>query len=210
MPFPDDYLHPNEELILDLKPHWFKLVPPLAALVVALVVGLLVALNDVHSVVNILAGLVLLAAVAWFGIEYAKWVSTHFVLTSDRLIHRSGIISRNGIEIPLERINTVFSSQSVFERMIGAGDLVIESASTEGRQEFNDMRKPGSIQNEIYIAMEENENRKFDRIGGGRAAAPAAGPSVAEQIEQLDSLRQRGLISEEEFSRKKSELLDRM
>lgn len=208
MAFPADYLHPNEELVLDLKPHWFTLAPSLAALVVALVVGLIVVTSDVHSVVNILVGVLLVAAVAWFGTEYARWTSTHFVLTSDRLIHRSGIISRNGIEIPLERINTVFSSQTVFERMIGAGDLVIESASAEGRQEFHDMRKPSSIQNEIYIAMEENENRKYDRIGGGQAA-PAA-PSIAEQIEQLDSLRQRGLISEDEFSRKKSELLDRM
>ncbi|QGG94808.1 PH domain-containing protein [Actinomarinicola tropica] len=210
MAFPEDYLHPNEELILDLKPHWFRLVLPAGALVVALLVGLVVVLNEVHAVVNLAVGVLLIAAVAWFGVEYARWVSTHFVLTSDRVIHRSGIISREGIEIPLERINTVFSSQSVFERMIGAGDLVIESASTEGRQEFNDMRKPGSIQNEIYVAMEENENRKFDRIGRGGAPAPAAAPSIAEQIEQLDSLRQRGLISEEEFTRKKSELLDRM
>ena len=210
MAFPDDYLHPNETLVLNLRPHWFQMVPSTAALVAALVVGIFVVVSVDNQVVSILAGLLILAGLGWFGITYASWVSSHFVLTSDRLIHREGIISRSGIEIPLERINTVFSSQSVFERMIGAGDLVIESASTEGRQEFEDMRKPNQIQNEIYIAMEANENRKYDRIGGGAGPAAPAAPSIAEQIEQLDSLRQRGLISEEEFSRKKSELLDRM
>lgn len=209
MPFPDDYLHPNETLILNLRPHWFSMVPSTAALVGALIVGLFAIVQVDNQALSILAGVLILAALAWFGVNYAKWVSSHFVLTSDRLIHREGIISRSGIEIPLERINTVFSSQSVFERMIGAGDLVIESASTEGRQEFENMRKPSAIQNEIYVAMEANENRKYDRIGGGAGAVPAA-PSIPEQIEQLDSLRERGLISEDEFARKKSELLDRM
>lgn len=209
MPFPDDYLHPNETLILNLRPHWFSMVPSTAALLGALIVGLFAIVQVDNQALSILAGVLILAALAWFGVNYAKWVSSHFVLTSDRLIHREGIISRSGIEIPLERINTVFSSQSVFERMIGAGDLVIESASTEGRQEFENMRKPSAIQNEIYVAMEANENRKYDRIGGGAGAAPAA-PSIPEQIEQLDSLRERGLISEDEFARKKSELLDRM
>lgn len=209
MPFPDDYLHPNETLILNLRPHWFSMVPSTAALVGALIVGLFAIVQVDNQALSILAGVLILAALAWFGVNYAKWVSSHFVLTSDRLIHREGIIRRSGIEIPLERINTVFSSQSVFERMIGAGDLVIESASTEGRQEFENMRKPSAIQNEIYVAMEANENRKYDRIGGGAGAVPAA-PSIPEQIEQLDSLRERGLISEDEFARKKSELLDRM
>ncbi|MBK5221847.1 MAG: PH domain-containing protein [Acidimicrobiia bacterium] len=208
MAFPEEYLHPNEELVLDLRPHWFQMLPSTAALIAAIVIGLLVITQIGNDVVSILAGVLILTALVWFGVNYASWVSSHFVLTSDRLIHREGIISRSGIEIPLERINTVFSSQSIFERMIGAGDLVIESASTEGRQEFANMRKPSAIQNEIYVAMEANENRKFDRISGG---APAAAPaSIPEQIEQLDSLRERGLISDAEFARKKAELLDRM
>ena len=209
MAFPDEYLHGNETLLLDLRPHWFRMLPSTAALVAAIAVGLLVITQVDNQAVSILAGVLVLVALGWFGSSYASWASTHFVLTSDRLIHREGILRRAGIEIPLERINTVFSSQSLFERAIGAGDLVIESASTEGRQEFQDMRKPGMIQNEIYVAMEANENRKYDRISAGSPAAPAPA-SVPEQIEQLDSLRQRGVISEEEFSRKKSELLDRM
>jgi uncharacterized membrane protein YdbT with pleckstrin-like domain len=209
--FPQDYLHPNEELILDLKPHWFRLVPSSAALAAALVIGVIVWANIDNQLVSILVGLAILAALGWFGTSYARWTATHFVVTSDRLIHREGLVSRSGVEIPLDRINTVFTSQSLFERMIGAGDLTIESASTEGRQEFHDVRRPTQVQNEIYVAKESAEDRRYDRIARS-AAGPAApsGPSIPEQIEQLDALRQRGVISDEEFERKKTELLGRM
>jgi hypothetical protein len=88
---------------------------------------------------------------------------------------------------------------------VGTGDLVIESAGERGRQAFDNARKPSAVQNEIYRQMEANENRKFDRI-----SAPAAGPSIPEQISQLDDLRRRGAISQAEFDQKKQQLLDRM
>ncbi|MFA5566380.1 MAG: PH domain-containing protein [Acidimicrobiia bacterium] len=217
MAFPEDYLHPNEELILDLKPHWFRMLPTGGALAAAVIVGVFIFTKTNVQALNILAGLAILATLAWFIQAYVAWTSTHFVLTSDRLIHRRGVVSRSGIEIPLERINTVFSHQSIFERLIGAGDLVIESASAEGRQEFDDMRHPDTIQNEIYVAMEANRNRTFNQsVAAATAAArPVSEPvdpqaSVPEQIEQLHSLKERGLITDAEFEAKKAELLGRM
>jgi len=96
------------------------------------------------------------AALVWFMQRYIRWVSTHFVLTSDRVIFRTGIIAKHGIEIPLERINTIFFHQRIFERMLGLGDLDIESASKDGAQRFNDIRNPSGVQNEIYQQMEAN------------------------------------------------------
>jgi uncharacterized membrane protein YdbT with pleckstrin-like domain len=209
--FPHDYLHPNEELVLDLKPHWFRLLPPGAALGLSLLVGIVVLVNIDNQVVNILVGLVILGTLGWFGSAYASWTSTHFVVTSDRLIHREGIVTRSGIEIPLDRINAVHSSQNLFERLIGAGDLTIESASAEGRSEFHDIRKPTKVQNEIYVAKEGAENRRFERMAQSASGTPTpAAPSIPEQLDQLDALRQRGVISDEEFERKKAELLGRM
>ncbi len=215
MAFPQDYLHPNEELILDLKPHWFRLIPSGGSLVAALLIGIIVLVNTDNQAISIVVGLLILGVLGWFGWSYAQWAATHFVVTSDRLIHREGMVSRSGVEIPLDRINTVFTSQRLFERMIGAGDLTIESAGAEGRQEFHDIRKPTAVQNEIYIAKENLENRRYDRIAqsaaghaGEQQVNPAA--SIPEQIDQLDALRKRGVISEEEFERKKIELLGRM
>lgn len=158
------------------------------------------------ALVSLLAAALIVVVLVWFVARYVVWTTTNFVLTSDRLINRAGVFSREGIEIPLERINTVFFRQNLFERMIGSGNLVVESAGEMGRQQFAHVRQPLDVQNEIYSQMEDNENRKFDRAAGGGGA----GPSIPAQIEQLDGLRQRGIISNDEFNRKKAELLDRM
>jgi hypothetical protein len=106
-------------------------------------------------------------------------------------------------------VNTVFFSQTILERVVGSGDLVIESAGEMGRQNFSNVRKPSAVQNEIYRQMEQNENRKFDRIGA-RTAEPAPTASIPEQIQQLDALRQQGVLTDAEFQAKKADLLRRM
>ena len=199
-------LNDGEELVLDLRPHWVYLAPPVAALVAAIVIGGVVLAFGVDggagTALTIGAGVLVVVALVWFVLKYAGWVTTNFVLTGDRLISRSGVLSKSGIEIPLERINTVFFNQSLFERMLGAGDLVIESAGERGRESFSDIRKPAVVQREIYVQMEDNENRKFDRIG-----SRSAGLSVAEQLEKLHELSQRGAISPAQFEAEKAKLL---
>ena len=152
-----------------------------------------------------LAAVFVLFGLGWVALTYVRWVTTNFVITTDRLIYRHGVLSKHGIEIPLERVNTVFFSQSILERIVGSGDLVIESAGELGRQNFSNVRKPSAVQNEIHKQMEANENRKFDRIN----AAPAA-ESIPDQISKLDQLRQQGVLTQAEFDAKKQQLLDKM
>lgn len=207
MAFSRKLLNEGEDIALDLHPHWEFFVKPGAALLVSIVLGIWALSADPPGVVSALAGILVLGSLVWFGITYAQWATTNFVVTTDRLIYRHGVLAKKGIEIPLERVNTVFFSQSILERILGSGDLVIESAGEQGRQEFSNVRKPSAVQNEIYRQMEANENRKFDRIGGG--ARPAQ-PSIPEQIQQLEALRQQGVLTDAEFQAKKQQLLDRM
>lgn len=208
MPFSPKLLNEDEEIALDLHPHWEFFVKPAAALVAAVAFGVFVLTREnMPGLLDAVAGVLVLAALVWFGVTYLRWITTNFVVTTDRLIYRHGVLSKHGIEIPLERVNTVFFSQTILERMLGSGDLVIESAGEMGRQNFSNVRKPSAVQNEIYRQMESNENRKFDRIG--RVPQPVAG-SVADQIKDLDDLRRQGLISDAEFDAKKADLLDRM
>jgi uncharacterized membrane protein YdbT with pleckstrin-like domain len=216
--FPKHLLNQNEELVLDLRPHWLFLAPSSAALLAAIVLALLALVGwspdgGLGTVVAFAVGAMVLAAFAWFGASYLKWSTTNFVLTSDRILTRRGVFAKQGIEIPLDRVNTVFFKQSVFERLVGAGDLGIESAGERGTETFTDIRKPSIVQKEIYVQMEENENRKFDRMHSRAGAADAAagkGSSIPEQIQQLSELHQRGVLSDAEFARKKAELLERM
>lgn len=207
MAFSPDQLNHNEEVVLDLRPHWWFFAKHILAVLAAIIIGIVALAFGAPGWLSLAIGVLILASLVWFGMRYVVWTTTNFVVTTDRLIVRNGVLSREGIEIPLERVNTVFFRQSLFERIIRSGDLTIESASEMGNQKFTDIRRPLNVQNEIYRQMEANENRKFDRVGNN--LAPAA-PSIPDQIRQLDELRQQGVLSDVEFDAKKRELLDRM
>jgi uncharacterized membrane protein YdbT with pleckstrin-like domain len=206
MPFPKKLLNEGEEIVLDLRPHWWFLVGPAAALVVTVVASIL--LISVHGFLHdyglwVTTGLAVVSLL-WFAGRYWRWTTTEFIVTSDRLIRRDGIFAKNGKEIPLERLNDISYHQTAFERIIGTGDLMIESAGKSGQEVFPDLPKPGLVQNEIYRQIELMKTRDADRMAGRREL------SVPEQLEKLDELRQRGIISQAEFDAKKAQLLERM
>lgn len=205
MAYKTENLQAGEEVVLDLHPHWWFFGPAAGSLVAAIVLGVLSLALDWESWLQVPIAVVILVTLLWFGLRYAQWASTDLVLTTNRLIYQSGIVSKTGIEIPLGRINTIFSTQGVFERLIGVGDLRVESASTEGAQVFENMKKPGKIRNEINVQMDANQMR----YAGVRSPEPAE-PDALAQIERLAALRDQGSITEAEFQAKKAQLLDRM
>jgi uncharacterized membrane protein YdbT with pleckstrin-like domain len=202
--FPPKLLNDGEEVVLDLHPHWWFFAGPVVAVVLTLVAAVAVAVLDLPDAL-FLAVLALLALnVLWLAARLAKWATTNFVVTTDRLIYRSGVMAKKGKEIPLERLNDISFNQSIFERMLGSGDLLIESGGERGQQAFTDIRKPAMVQNEIYRQIEAAQGRDADRMAGRREL------SIPEQIDKLDELRSRGVISQAEFDAKKAQLLDRM
>ena len=217
MAYPKDLLTADEDLVLDLRPHWWFLAPSVAGVLVTLaMVSLAIAYDAWPPVQLVTAGLVCLAVVmlVW---RWLQWSTTNFVVTNERVISRTGVISKKGLEIPLDRINTVFFNQTVFERIIGAGDLGIESAGEGGRQDFHDIRRPNLVQNEIYRQAERLEARRLHLMGEAAAQAQAqpaepsaAAPSIPEQIDTLAKLHQQGVLTDAEFEAKKTELLNRM
>lgn len=202
MPFPRKLLNEGEDIVLDLHPHWWFFVKPVLAVIVTVVAA--IALRGSHQVVVLaLIGLILVS-VGWLAARYAVWSTTNFTLTTDRLIYRAGVVRKEGREIPLERINDISCSQSVFERMIRAGDIVTESGGERGQQSFSDLPKPFEVQNAIYREIERAQARDADRMSGNRPL------SIPEQIEKLDELRKRGVLTGAEFEAKKQQLLDRL
>jgi len=202
MPFPRKLLNDNEDVVLDLHPHWATLVKPVALLVVA--VAATVALAIVNPYAGYAGGALVLVAALHLLVRWLRWNTTNFVVTTERLIYRAGIVAKRGKEIPLERIADISFRQSIFERIIGAGNLSIESAGAQSRETFGDVPRPSLVQNEIYRQMDAAAGRAADRMAGRREL------SIPEQIEKLDELRRRGVISQAEFDAKKTQLLDRM
>ena len=203
MAFPKKLLNSYETVRLDLNPHWWYLTPPAASLLASVAFGIFALSKDSSALRWVALGLLVICAL-WLLGRYLKWLTTNFVITTDRLIFRQGIIRKEGIQIPLERVNNVNFSQSIFERIIGAGDLLIESGGEDGQQRFSDIKHPDHVTNLIHEAMEGNEARNRS---GGVAAAQGASTDVVGQIEKLEGLLQRGSITPEEFEAQKRRLL---
>ena len=204
MPFPRRLLTSDEELVLDLRPHWIALVGPVVvtALLIAAVILGVVEINT-KGVQWVIEGLAVVLFIAYPVRRFIQWATSHFVVTNERLIHRQGLIAKNSMEIPLDRVNDVRFHQNVFERMIGAGDLVIESAGTRGQEVFSNVRHPENVQKVVY---ERSEGYTMKMQGAGQPAASAP-PSVTEELQRLADLKDRGAITEQEFQAQKSRLL---
>lgn len=202
MPYPQKLLNDHETVAVDLHPHWWTFAKAAAALVVSIAIGIFALTLDDGGFKDFLtwASLALIvASAAWLVRQYAVWSSTNFVVTSDRVIYRSGIFAKRGIEIPLERVNNVNFGQSIFERIIGAGDLMIESGGMEGQQRFTDIKNPDEVQRIIHSQIDARQSRGF--------SAAAGGSDVASQLEKLEGMLERGTISQDEFDREKRRLL---
>lgn len=229
MAFPEKLLNEDEQIVLDIRPHWVFFARRLAQFVAALVLfvaSLLIGFPGQDIISLILLAAVVVALVALVA-RLVVWQGINMVVTSERMVYRSGVLAKKGIEIPLDRINTVFFNQTVRERVLGTGDLTVESAGEGGQQHFADVWRPNRVQQMIYQAKEANEDQDFKdaaeaiveaQAEAASAAAPAiaaptmapAAASIPEQIAQLDELRVRGVITDAEFQAKKTELLDRM
>ena len=211
MAFPRDLLADHETIVFELRPHWVALVPSVLwtlALGVALFLGYAavgaIADGEASGASSVVGGTVTLAWLALAVVPALRWYFTLFVLTSDRLITRSGIVAKSSREIPLERINDVAFNQSVLDRVLGAGDLLVESAGERGQTRIENVRKPEQVQLMIYKETEDNNNRMM------RPGTQRTDSSIPEQIAALARLNDQGVLSDAEFEEKKKELLKRI
>jgi membrane protein YdbS with pleckstrin-like domain len=233
MAYPTNLIQDGETVALDLRPHWWYFSRNILTGIPLAIVFILMANHVDNSGVTAALWWIMIAVVlAWAGwlvIKYFQWTMTYFVVTSRRVIYRTGVLSKRGVEIPLERVMNINFHQRLIDRIIGAGDLDIESAGKDGQTHFDFVRHPDGVQHEIYRQMEVRNMPQ----GGfsaptasaasvpppAQAPAPGAGPataaaapavSIPDQIEQLANLRDAGRITPEEYEQKKAELLDRM
>ncbi len=201
MPYPQKLLNDGESLVLDMHPHWWYFVEAAVALVASIAFGVIAVAADWPSWVKVLALILIVASALWLLARFARWRTTNFVVTSDRVIFRHGVVGKSGIEIPLERINSVHFHQGVMERILGAGDLQIESGAEEGQSHFTDVRDPDRVTNVIHRQMDEVERQVSARF------ASQLPTDVAGQLEKLEGMMQRGTLSPEEFEAQKRKLL---
>jgi uncharacterized membrane protein YdbT with pleckstrin-like domain len=199
MAYPEKLLSPGEEIMNEFRPHWSGIVKEAILSILALVLIVLIAVQGFSWSLWAIGALILI----WLFLVargLIRWFTTQHVITTERVIHRLGMISKHGKEIPLEVINDVAFNQSAWERIFGTGDLLIESAGTHGQTKYTDIPDPEAIQSLIYRVRED---RQHALQSGGRPTAE----SPASQLATLSRLHDEGKLSDAEFEVEKQKLL---
>ncbi|HEX4289911.1 MAG TPA: PH domain-containing protein [Trebonia sp.] len=129
----DRSLAVGEQSVASLHPHWKTLVGPVVAafvIVAALLVGEVLIPGGREAAIERLAaaGLAIVLLMWWLTYPLLKWRTTRYELTTRRMRLRTGVVARNGSDIPLSRITDVSFRKSPLDRLLGCGTLVVESA----------------------------------------------------------------------------------
>jgi uncharacterized membrane protein YdbT with pleckstrin-like domain len=152
----------GEELVLDLHPHWRRLVFPFLAVpaVAALATfGVLVGPSEPAFRFAVL-GVAIAVLIFTSGLPYLRWRTTRYLVTDRRVMARSGIITRVGRDVPLYRLNDAHFENTLADRLTGSGDLVLESAGEQGQLRFVDVPRVEQVQRTIYRLMEADDRRR--------------------------------------------------
>jgi uncharacterized membrane protein YdbT with pleckstrin-like domain len=156
MGYPQRLLSEGERIDLELRPHWKALVLPVLTMIVTFGAGgFLLAIAPSHGTGQqaswIAVGVVALVVLIWFVVRpWVIWLNSNYIVTNRRLIIRLGFIHRTGRDIPLEKINDVsFKHDSILDRVLGCGTLVVESAGEHGQVLLDDIPHVEETQREI-------------------------------------------------------------
>jgi uncharacterized membrane protein YdbT with pleckstrin-like domain len=210
--------------VVELRPHPIALGAPALAFLAGTGLASWVATRTDGVVVWIVWAGWLALMLGFVVPRFVAWFTSVFVITTDRVISREGFIAKRSMEIPLEQVNDVRFEQGIFDRIVGAGTLLIQSASTAGTNTFDDIRHPEEVQRTIFHQGELNQHRSAARARSapdapsegaparpdghaGAPGSPPASPSVTTELERLAELRARGVLTEQEFQAQKARIL---
>lgn len=195
MPLPARSLGEGEAVVVDVRAHGWALARPitLAAAVVA-GAGFAASVHVPLAVAWALVGLVTLAVVNLLA-RYARWRARWLMVTTERVILQRGVLARRGREIPLSQISDVSYRQRLLERLVRAGELRIESAGRDSAEVFAGVPRPAAVEREITRLLAERRAGAAERL------------SLPEQLDRLDDLRRRGVLTAAELDTAKARLL---
>lgn len=235
----NEELSAGEEVLVDAHPHWVTLGAPAVITVVAVAVAAAVAVQFPKAPVAaawVLAAMVAVPAV-WLVTRAVRRASVSLVVTTQRILLQRGIVRRDVTQLRLARVKEVHCTQTIGERLIGSGRLVLEVGGEDGAFVVEDVRRPRSLQRVIGAWIDRpgeeadvgEEYRAVPPYGDDQATPPhgvpieaphgrppppagdaTSGVSVHRQLLEIDDLRRRGILTPEEFEQKKADLLGRL
>lgn len=198
-------LKKDEQVVLMIRPHWLVLTWPSLIAAAGIVIGSLI------GSYGLLIPLVLLCFL-WY--KVAERNNNLWAVTNLRVIDECGVFSRNAKESPLDKINNITYEQSVWGRIFGFGNVQIQTAAESGSTTYHMVEKPKQLKDTITEMQEEYKKAGITAQARELAQAVAEGNSrqggtgVAAELEKLFELKEKGILSGEEYTARKKRLLD--
>lgn len=191
MAFPDDALDDDERVVLHGHPHWRLCLRPAAALLLVSALtgfaGAVVRLQPWAPYAWVLLGvLAALAAARWTVTPIVRWRCSHLLVTNLRLLVREGVVTRDGLDVPVERIDAVRVRMGPGGRLAGYGSLLLDVAGE--RLRFDDVPRVERVQARLH---REIGRADIARRGAGQetqrtSARGDTGPRVQERMDRRD------------------------
>jgi uncharacterized membrane protein YdbT with pleckstrin-like domain len=169
MGFPQNVLTSGEKVEKSLHPHWRTVVSPF-------LIGLILVAGSVYVayltpddtkgnwIQWITVGIAVLIGIPLVIVPLLSWRTTHYVITTHRVMVRKGIVSKSGKDITLSKITDVSFSQTALDRMLGSGTLSIESAGDSPNEAFEAIPRSDRVQQLLNHLIDQDANRRAQRM----------------------------------------------
>jgi uncharacterized membrane protein YdbT with pleckstrin-like domain len=196
----------DERVVFVTRQHWIGLLPTiLVDLGLALVIVTLSIFGFILSPPFTLWGLLLLLVPAGhLLIRLTVWSNEQYIVTNRRVMEVRGTFKKYVSDSSLEKVNDVVMEQSALGRLLDYGDVRIITGSDVGVNSFRRIAHP------IRFKTAMLDQKAYLGSFPVPEAEPTDSEEVPDLLARLDDLRQRGVITEEEFEREKRELLERL
>lgn len=165
VPYPDRLLGDDEEVVRHLHPHWLTVFWPVVTfllLVGAASFGSALVPAGPHQGTGrlVVVGVALLLTLFLVAVPLLRWRTTHYVITTHRLLYRVGVLSRSGRDVGLSRITDVSFRQSLWGRIVDSGTITIETAGEGGPTVLCDIPDSDAVQQLLNQLVEEDAERR--------------------------------------------------
>jgi uncharacterized membrane protein YdbT with pleckstrin-like domain len=200
------FLGEKEKILLETRQHWFILFASILMEIIFILIltggvtAMMMFLNPLFAI----AYLVLLFPLISMVKDILVFVNRKFIITNRRVIEISGVFNKNVTDSSLEKVNDVKMVQSFLGRIFNYGNIQILTASELGANEFRYIEDPINFKTAMLNAK---ERMPMDEALNFQVPVEK---SIPQLINELDQLRQKGIVTEEEFAEKKKQLLSKM
>jgi uncharacterized membrane protein YdbT with pleckstrin-like domain len=148
-------------------------------------------------------------------LDFLRWNTEQYIITDRRVLQIRGVLSKSVIDSSLEKINDVELRQSLLGRMFNFGTIEILTASgDEGVNVMDRITAPLEFKRAMLEAK-HNYDRGYGYLPSQNTYQPAEYANsvyseIQRTLEELAALRDRGILSTDEFEAKKREILSRI